>query len=353
MGRLTDYQWLFAIAIILLTVTVFSMGSTRVTTKKIVVVTTIKKTPATQSLVKLGATNLQMQNSINQSRRTQAMAPKSGTKAIVTQRQSDLSTANTSSSGFSAGFIGGFEHRPSWATAAGKFYGESSIEGGVQLSPNISVSYQQQLMNNYYNSSDAYEDGPQLRLSDGLLRAKFNNVFTSGNMSFGYEPRIYMPTDESKATNGMITAIRNYLKLKQKFSETLALHFYEIPILHIYSQSGVAADPQANTPALANPAFENRVQLGLEAGSPSKVFFVFPLILRSTRYSDFAANANMNAQWGHILEIYPELTVALSNHVNLGLAYQSGSLVSADFSQFEFGKAFETGAMQFILGVTF
>lgn len=244
-----------------------------------------------------------------------------------------------------------FEARPSLDLSNETWRSDDYGEIGIPLNENVSVGYQQQ-----FTQLLQSDEAGMFVLGDGFLRAKANNLVTmpEQGFSFGYEPRLYFPTDEAKRDNGMILAIRNYLKFKKKLSSVLSLSFFEVPIIHIYSRSGTADPTLEVVPdsQKANPVFENRGFLILEASS-GDVYFGFSFIHAMTRFSDFDDSVENSGDWQHRLWIYPELTFNVLPVLALGVAYESGSFVEKDFGSFDMGNAFRTGTFQGIFSLSF
>lgn len=246
-------------------------------------------------------------------------------------------------------WTGTLELRPSFPVSEDKAYGENAGELGVQASPNVALGYQQQFSNNYYNNNPDLENGPQLALADGFLYCRLSNIYKSGGTSLLFEPRVYFPTDESLRDKGMMTRVRTKWDLRHGFSNALAMHWIEEPILHIYDRAGAGSGTEAS----ANPHFENRFTLALEAKLSRSLSIWFPTQLKSVRTSDFEAQAKNNDRWTHNFTIYPELNVALSQMVTIGVAFETASLMTDDLSKFQISDAFSKGRSQLIFRVAF
>jgi len=240
--------------------------------------------------------------------------------------------------------IGVLEFRPSWTQSTGKFHTENMAQLGYQFNKNTTLSYRQYFNTNIYNPDNS--EGLGLTAQDGLFVADFRNIWTNSSqgLSFGYEPRLYLPTATATRDAGMITVVRNYLKLTKKFSDKFSLTAMEIPILHIYSRSG--------TGDKANPVFENRVYLIASYSPVKSVSIDIPLMLNSQRTANYNAVAKNNDRWGHILWSWPEVTYAVSPNTALGVGFMTDNLIRPDFSALTIGDGFRKGVAQMILRAT-
>jgi hypothetical protein len=190
-------------------------------------------------------------------------------------------------------------------------------------------------------------DSGKAVIGDGHVKAKFDDIWTDGKTGFGYELRVYAPTNEAKRDAGMVTAVRNYFKLSHKISPVVTLGFAEVPIFHFYSDAGVAG---ATGPG-ANPSFENRMILGLDFALSELVTFSLPLHFYTTKYRDYVAGASNNDSWSPNLFFWPEFNFRFTGSpIYLGVAYRSNNLTKVD----DKGTTSDfNGVFQGVLGVTF
>ncbi len=246
--------------------------------------------------------------------------------------------------------------RPSYLSNSGAWYQENWAELGVKFGADTKLSYVQLFNNNLYDPTGR-QSGPEFLLMDGFVRGRFANLLDvpSSGFSISYEARAYLPTRESLRSIGMITSIRNYVMFKQKLSDNFSFNLWEVPIPHIFSQAGGQMIlPDGTQVETAAPVFENRVyfvpELSLANG---KVLFDFTLVHSAARYRDYKDSVKLNNDWGHILWAYPEFTVEVSPGIALGVAYETESLISPDFSTFTIRDGLQKGAVRGVLQLYF
>ena len=234
------------------------------------------------------------------------------------------------------------EFRPSWTTAKGNSGTENNGELGYSFNKNSYLGYRQQFNTNIYGNADNLNG----QMSDGFVRGDFKDLLVNSRvgLSFGYEPRAYLPTAGTYRDNGGILSVRNYLKLKKTLSTRTSLTLMEIPIFHFYNVSGTAANG-------ANPGFENRVYLVFDWSIvPGKLDFSFPLMLNSVKYRDYALGAKNSGATDNQVWIYPELDYSVTKNFILGLAYYTdGYLMKPDLSGFTIKEGLESGVAQLVL----
>lgn len=239
------------------------------------------------------------------------------------------------------------EFRPSWSSKRGAFSTENNAELGYAFNKKTYVGYRQEFNTNLFDPS-AKVSGMSLVAIDGILRADFRDVLVNkdAGLSFGYEPRIYLPTEAEERDKGRIFSTRQYLKVKKNLGTTTALTLMEVPILHVYNSPGTMAGG-------ANPVFENRVYLVFDwTLIDGKLDFSFPVMFHNKKHRDFGAGAANNSAWAQKLWVYPELTYAVNKNFSLGLAYSSENLVAPDLSETTFKSGFESGLTQIVLRAT-
>lgn len=231
--------------------------------------------------------------------------------------------------------------KPSWFQAENKWVGQYEAEMGIRSGSGFQLSYVQEFLQ---------KEMSQFGLSDGYLRLQVPEIFQSKDgLKFGYEARVYAPTDPIKASQGMITAFRNYFMLSQRVTDAMSLFIWEVPILHVYSQSGF----DAPTPE-ANPIFENRVYMGTSLSLFNKSVSVFlPLVFAQKRYSFFKDEDTLHSDdWQHAVLFAPEILWQLYPGVQVGAFYESGNLIAPDFLSLD-GSAFQAGKIQGVLRLSF
>ncbi len=240
--------------------------------------------------------------------------------------------------------------RPSWVSQTGKFTTENTAELGAKLSSDISLSYMQGFSTNLYDSvSSKDKSGMKFAIDPGAVKTKVNNIWKneSQGLSLGYENRIYLPVDAASQERGLITSVRNYLKLSKIVSEQVKLTLSEIAIPMIHSRSGNVSSDGTVT---ANGIFENRVYLITDIQLTEKLSLSVPVMFHQTRTANFRSDAANNSSWSFSVWTNPELDYAVSDNLILGLAYYNNdSFFTSNLSKTQFGKALEGGTFQFVL----
>jgi hypothetical protein len=147
----------------------------------------------------------------------------------------------------------------------------------------------------------------------------------------------------------MLTALRNYAKLKYQATSNLALTFEEVPVFHIYSGAG------STTPKgpVANPIFENRAGMGFEYAFSDKLKLICPILLSDVRtraYSSLAANDN---KWLHKVWVNPELYYTVNANVVVGMGFYSENLIqNNNFTDTIVDRGIEQGTTQIIFSTS-
>ncbi len=280
-------------------------------------------------------------------------APAEQTPVTIAPATTDTATATEASSASvstaaiqaptEARITGVLEARPTMTIkGADNITTENTVGLGYQFNPNFEIGAIQYFDTNV-SSPDPARTGADVLVQDGFVRAKFNNLYKTEDFSFGYEPRVYLPTRAGFRDAGGIAMIRNYLKFAYKASPSVTLTAMELPIFHFY-------DRAANG-TVANTAFENRVYLIADFDLGKGFALSLPLYFHQTKARNAAGTTN-GGNWTTFVYTWPEITYAVSPNVTLGVAYRSDNLMNDTMSGFTLGDGLEVGAFQAILGVT-
>jgi len=246
--------------------------------------------------------------------------------------------------------LGNLEIRPSYKSLSGEFHSEDSAFLGVQLNSNDSIVYKQEFNTNIYDPKlNEAQNGLNAFLTDGYLKEKLNNLYSNGNFSLSYEGRQYVPTWSVRKQAGLITAVRNYAKLKYQASPSLLLTFEEVPVLHVYQQSGSVTSKGP----VANPIFENRASVGFEYTFSDRLKLSVPLLLSDVRTRSYDPSALNNSRWLHKVWVNPEIFYTVSSNIMLGMGFYSENLIkNNDFTDSALGAGVEQGTTQFIFSTS-
>jgi hypothetical protein len=265
-----------------------------------------------------------------------------------TSPQTITAEASKPQSGIQA--TGYIDLRPSWITKSGNFTSEDTAELGAKLSADTSLTYMQGFNTNIYDPvSPTDNSGMRPQLDAGAIKTKVNNIWKNDveGLSLAYENRIYIPVDEASQNRGLITSVRNYLKLSKSFSDNFKLTLNEIVIPMIHSRSG---NISSSGQAVANGVFENRVYLVTDVQLTSKLSLSVPVMFHQTRTANFRSDAANNAAWSFHVWTSPELDYAVNDNLTLGLSYYNNdSFFTPNLSKAQFGQALESGEFQFVL----
>lgn len=239
---------------------------------------------------------------------------------------------------------GSIDIRPTWVTQTGAMRTENELEAGAQLTPDVSITYVQDVLTNLYSPKDETSTGLKADLSVGFIRTRVNNLLKWDNdqFSLGYQSRVYFPTDRAAQNRQQILAARNYFTVSRKVSDSLKLTVSEIPIFFINNRAGVGD--------AANPIFENRVYLIADVQITEKLSLSFPLMFHQTRRANYSATAANNNDWSFWVWTNPELDYALTPNYTVGLSYYNDaeSLMTTDMKKFQIGKGLESGVLQLV-----
>ncbi len=203
-----------------------------------------------------------------------------------------------------------------------KYTTENTLDLGYQINSKVSAGYRQGFDTNVMSFGEA---GGRVNptIGDTILRAKIKDIWSSGDTSLSYEPRLYLPLAQKLQDAGSVATIRNYVVLSQKVNSTVTVSLMEIPIFHVYNQSGTTTDGKAK----ANAVLENRVYLLTSVSITENLSLDLPLMVNSVRSANYAGAEN-NGRLEHKLWMYPELDYAIDKTWTVGAAYYSGNLLS-------------------------
>lgn len=248
-----------------------------------------------------------------------------------------------------------FELRPSWNSDEGHFFSINYGELGFRPSENVSLSYQQMFMTEISNYSSTSRE--PVRLFDGYLRLKANKLWQNDRHDtfFSYEARAYAPTDKGKRDSGMVTAVRNYLKLMRQITGSVSFLFMDVPIAHFYNTAGTSTASSSGPKFTANPLFENQVYLELDVNPVKSGWSIsFPIMFSSTRFRDYDTRADNSGAWTQWLEIYPEIDYSIAKSTVLGVAYESGNILNVQTDYVSSANpAVGSGTLQLVLRSSF
>lgn len=342
----------------LFTVAVISVGAQTKTTKKAKGAVSSGAKSAQSTVVAPQAEPAQPSTSTDQAAAPAATStePSASASAAPSQPASSAPTTSTASASAPSAIaetvaapsdshvVGNVTLRPSLAIeGADYFVSDNEVMLGYQFHPQSTLSYTQHI----HSSSVTGSDG--VRSHDGFLKYKYASLWSNNSgTSLTHQPRIYLPTASSKRDAGMITAVRNYLILTQKFTESMSVSLYEVPILHVYSRA-------AATGVKANPVAENRVYLGFNANLTNALSFEFLIMEFSTRTASVSGAAN-SAAWTHLVAAYSEIMYSLSPRVAVGAAYESAnngtSLMTPGLGGFQISDGLKDGVISAVLSVS-
>lgn len=236
-----------------------------------------------------------------------------------------------------AKIVGILDLRPSYLPASGEFRTENMIEGGYKFNKTVQVTYVQFFNTNLFAPKADERTGVSLSNEGGFIRTRLSKLLTSGDLTFSMQNRAYLPVRTVDRDRGMITAVRQYLTLNQKISKVVSLTAMEIPILHLYSKSGLGAR--------ANPSFENRVYLIGDIQLSDKLSLSVPVMFHVTKNRDHAGKAGATTFFAWI---NPELGYEVSDNLSVGVGYYSDNLVNGDGSGLSINEGLKAGVFQLV-----
>lgn len=227
-----------------------------------------------------------------------------------------------------------------------KYTTENTVDLGYQFNSKVYAGYRQSFETNVYTSVET-ANGLNPTISDSVLRAKIKDIYSSGDFSVSYEPRLYLPLSSSMQDKGNVAVIRNYIVATQKLGSSVTVSLMEIPIFHVNNQAGSIA----NGKSTANSAIENRVYLLASVSLTDKLSLDIPLMVNSVRSAKFDGAEN-NGRLTHTLWTYPEIDYAITSNFAVGAAYYSGNMLDyqgGDLMGLDLSKGLESGTAQLVL----
>jgi hypothetical protein len=264
--------------------------------------------------------------------------------------ESGATTVEAVSAPTQAKIYGVVDLRPSYYHMTGKWDTENTTELGYMPNPNRLFSYTQYWNTNLYNPKAPGSD-LGLVAQDGFFRYKMKNIWNSGDKTWSltYDPRIYLPTDPSLRSNGLIAYTRHYLVLSKKISDNVTLSFMEIPFYYGYNRAGYQTADGKNK---ANPVYENREYVVLDVSLANGFIDVsLPILLNHQRTRAYL-NADNSDRWVHTLWTWPEIDFNVAPHTAIGLSWESDNFIKKDFSGFDFNNGLELGEAQIVMRAT-
>lgn len=225
----------------------------------------------------------------------------------------------------STGIIGSLDIRPTWSPKNETVGTENVIELGYQFNRNTKLILEQDIATNVYNpNGKADESGLNPQLDDSIVKAKFDNIWTnaSGDLSFSYEPRVYLPIKKGTAEEGMVATMRNYFKVKKDFSKQFSVIVAETPFIYLNNYP-------ANSKNVANKTVGNRLILELDFNLTNDLVLAVPMWWQVDLNRELAG-ATHSRKAMHGLVFWPEIDYSLTKTITVGVAYRADVTLSND-----------------------
>lgn len=236
---------------------------------------------------------------------------------------------------------GTLDLRPSVTPNKAEWFTENTANIGYQFTKDTSIRYE-----HYFNTTlSALGSGLGLTSEGSYAGATFNNLWANkeSGWSFGYNPRVYLPTKAGWADAGMMAVTRQYFNFTKKFNDTFTIVFSEVPIVHFYNKSSAVT----KSGVVANPAFENRIYVNFQFALAPKWTLEVPILLKNIYHSPAAGAKFDNAWETQLVLYYPELDYAVNSNLTLGVSYYSDNLLGQSL-----GDSLGGGAAQMVLRAT-
>lgn len=339
----SNHKWMAGAFLTLFTVAVISIGAQTKTTKQKAAVRSGAQ--STQSIgVAPQAEPAQPSTSTAEAVPAATLtsaAPSQPTAAATTSTSAPLAIAETVAAPSDSRVVGKVTLQPSLTIGGTDYFvSENEVMLGYQFHPKSTLSYTQEI---HSMGSEG------VRTQNGHFKYQYAPLWSNNlGTSLTHQPRVYLPTASLKRDAGMIAAVRNYLILTQKLTESMSVSLYEVPILHVYSRA-------ASTAVKANPVAENRVYLGFNANLKNALSFELLIAELSTRTASVSGAAN-SAAWTHLVAAYSEIMYSLSPRVAVGVNYETAnnntSLMTPGLGGFQIIDGLKDGIVRAVLSVS-
>jgi hypothetical protein len=239
--------------------------------------------------------------------------------------------------------VGFADLRPGYSPN-GSFISENTFRLGYQFKKDRQLVIEQYVNSNLYQPSGLSDSN--IRMDDGYIGARLNNLWEnkSAGLSFSYAPRFYLPQNPVSREAGLITLHRSNFQLKKTITDSFSLSLFEIPLAFLYTDPGYV---KLTGEEVANPIFQNRIYLVADINFTDKLSLSIPLMFYQTRYSNYRPGATNNDAWVNAVYTWPELDYAIDDHMTIGIAFYTDSLVDTHYNQ-TFDKAFQNGVYQLV-----
>lgn len=257
----------------------------------------------------------------------------------VLRSQSPLGQSTTNFSGL-------IELRPTLGTRKGTFSTENFYELAWGLSDNRRISLGEGIF-----TSKGANGNQEVSVGDAFIRYQWREIRkneTTG-LVVSSEVRANLPVSQISRDAGLITAVRGSVIFSVPITTTSRFEFRETPIVYIYKEAG----HQGSQGAIAHPLFENRVFLGPIVNLTEELTLTAPICFSVTRYRNYSAGANRNAQWVPDLSFNPEIDWAMNPTMYLGVAYRTEGFIVKQDSGVVVGDGAGNGSIQLVLGTSF
>ncbi len=215
---------------------------------------------------------------------------------------------------------------------------------GYRFTNNFSLGYNQGLL---YDLRRTGIEGSNLRWDDGLIRVRWEEAFRVGRVPVTLDQNYFLPTSRISRLQKTIGGFRNRFTAHFNVSRTFGFEIEESPTLFWHQANGavIGGEPWANE------AFRNAIIL-TPTFRRGRFAFYMAVYFQTSRYRDYPLDRWNGGAWRHRVFLWPELTYRLSDHVELGVAVQTDSLVANDFSSLTVERAFKNVTSSLELNLT-
>lgn len=262
-----------------------------------------------------------------------AITAKAATSPEEVTLKSDVSGLSQKAPAFQQKITGMYYTATQYAPVNGDLDAWNLARLGYQFTENFNLSYNQILLNDYKTQKN---EGFNFRLDDAYLRLKWNEAFKikAPDLKVGLEQRYYIPTSSSSSQKTMVTGLRNRLLTTVKVTNAFSLGLEESPIVFWYRDAASASGP--------NELLRNYVVVTPTlTGMKGKLNFYFPIYYQTSLYRKSFGGINNRGADKHQVFLWPEITYALNDNLELGVAAVTGNLISDDFARIELASAFK------------